>query len=178
MRRMRPFFYWLALVGFALSALVHLATFVGVNPQGIFPGVWVLHLGIFLVWVPAIFGAEKLGKWPTRGKLWGFLVEKGPRWMQVLCVILAVNAVFNFLFTGCVLNEGGGPGRIDGRPVLHHGGEVIRELTEEEFEKHQAYVVRVFSAIWLVFYLSAAMLLRARVQADLEQKREQEAERS
>jgi len=70
-------------------------------------------------------------------------------------------------------------GMADDLMLLYNNGlGILRKPYIEEFEKHQAYVVRVFSAIWLVFYLSAAMLLRARVQADLEQKREQEAERS
>ena len=36
--------------------------------------------------------------------------------------------------------------------VLHNHGDVIRELTDEEYERHEAYVFRGFSGHWLVFY--------------------------
>jgi len=73
---------------------------------------------------------------------------------------------FNFFYTGLVLNEGGVPARFDGRPALYNHGEVIRDLTEEEFPRHQAYLVRTFSGHWIVFYLGAAIMLRARLAAD------------
>jgi hypothetical protein len=38
-----------ALPGFTLAALVHVASLMGVDVQAIVPGVWLLHLGVFLV---------------------------------------------------------------------------------------------------------------------------------
>ena len=72
-------------------------------------------------------------------------------------------AVFNFCFTIFYLNEGGGPDRIKGDLVLHSHGRVIRKLTPEEFQIHQAYVVRTFSGHWMAFYSMSMTILYARL---------------
>jgi hypothetical protein len=72
--------------------------------------------------------------------------------MYIIIGLLLLNWVVNFglLF---VLNEGGVTSkRSDGTYTLSNHGEVIRELTENEFYQHKAYEERLFSGALMVFY--------------------------
>jgi hypothetical protein len=57
---MRRFFGILAVIGFLLSVIVHSLTFLGVDPQEDFRFVWLLHVEIFAVWIPAVIISKKM----------------------------------------------------------------------------------------------------------------------
>jgi len=46
----------------------------------------------------------------------------------------------------------------DGKYVLHNHGQVIRELSENEYEWQKAYILRGFSGHWMAFYLVPAIV--------------------
>ncbi len=144
----------LAALGLILGAAAHLLTFAGVNPQEI-PGIWLLHLGIFAVIVPAIFIGRSLGRDIGEVAIWQYYT---PRWLKTLTTLLFVYAFFNFFWSNS-LNEGGIPAELRGDLVLHNHGKVIRKLTPAEFAKHRAYSLRSFSGHWMVFYAAGLMLL-------------------
>ena len=152
----------LAGVGLVLSLVVHLSTFAGVNPEAAFPGVWGLHVGFLALWVPAILVARRRSIAAGPGSERSGIMEHAPRWLRAVCSVFFAYAFFNFFFTIFVLNRGGGPRVIDGRKVLHNHGKIIRELTDEEYERHQAYVARTFSGHWMLFYGVAAAMLYPR----------------
>jgi len=143
---------FIAVFGLIASALAHFSTFLGVNPQRAVPWVWMLHFLIFVVWIPAIASVRKTCSGCSRRDFWKTATRDAPRWMKAMCAVLFAYAFFNFFFTIFVLNEGGGPHEIDGKKVLSNHGRIIRALTDEEYELHQAYVVRTFSGHWMVFY--------------------------
>ena len=64
------------------------------------------------------------------------------------------------------LSKGGVPDVRDGKYVLHNHGQVIRELSEDEYELQKAYVVRGFSGHWMVFYLVPALVFWYRGASD------------
>src|SRR5262249_21139391 len=148
--------------------------FFGVNPthfwvNGIpFPAVWCLHFATIVMFVPAVI-AKCTDK---RNQPSEWINEFAPGWMQRAVQAFFVYAIFNFLFTILYLNECGGPDKLNGELVLQNHGHVIRQLTPEEFEKHEAYVVRTFSGHWMLFSSLALMLLvasdRARKASNLE----------
>ena len=72
--------------------------------------------------------------------------------MKALSVAIFIYAFFNFFYTIFALNEGGIPSIFAGKKVLESHGKIIRGLSDQEFELHQAYVVRTFSGVWLIFY--------------------------
>ena len=149
----------IAIAGLALSVIVHLLTFLGINPEKIFPGIWLLHIGIFVVWIPTVMVSKKLTNKSERKDFWKVATKDAPPWMKRLCMGLFVYAFFNFFFTIFVLNKGGVPGEINGEKVLHSHGKVIRKLSEEDYNLHQAYGVRTFSGHWMLFYGVAATVL-------------------
>lgn len=149
----------LAAVGLALSVAAHALTFAGVDPQREIPGVWLLHLGIFVIIVPTIFIGRRLSRDNGEVEFWQRITKNTPTWLHALTMILFVYTFFNFFYCTRYLNEGGVPSELRGELVLHSHGAVIRKLTPEEFERHRAYSVRGFSGHWMVFYAAGLMLL-------------------
>jgi hypothetical protein len=52
----------LAFVGLPLSVIAHVSTFVGVDLQDPVPAIWLLQVGIFVVFFPAVLVSPKKGK--------------------------------------------------------------------------------------------------------------------
>lgn len=88
--------------------------------------------------------------------VWDKFFANMPRWPRYIVKAFFVYAIVNFaLFF--LLSKSGTPDMRDGRYVLHNHGNVIRELSEDEYELQKAYVLRGFSGHWMVFYLTAAL---------------------
>lgn len=79
-------------------------------------------------------------------------MKHAPNWLKALSSALFIYAFIGFFYSVFALNEGAVPSIIGGQKVLESHGKIIRLLTEQEFELHQAYAVRAFSSIWLIFY--------------------------
>ena len=132
----------MALTGFFLSLFVHLTTFFGIDPAKDVPWVWVLHLGIFVVFIPMVFVQ---GLTP-RKDFWNKIFATMPRWARYTIKAFFAYALINFaLFF--FLSKGGTPDVRDGKYVLHSHGQVIRELSENEYEWQKAYVVRILRTL-------------------------------
>jgi len=152
-------FLVIAFVGFGLSVIAHGLTFVGINPQNAVPWIWVLHLGIFVVWIPTVLVSKKLTDQSKNKDAWKQAVKYSPAWMTKLCGVLFAYALFNFIFTMVALSGGGKPAVVNGEKVLRSHGKVIRKLTDEEYDRHQAHEVRLFSGHWMLFYGVASTVL-------------------
>ncbi len=150
---MRRAFSIFALTGFFSSLFVHLSTFFGIDPSKHVPWVWVLHLGIFVVFIPMLFVQGLTSK----KDFWSKIFAAMPRWARYTIKAFFAYAIINFaLFF--FLSQGGVPEVRDGKYVLHNHGQVVRELSENEYELQKAYVIRGFSGHWMVFYLVAAIV--------------------
>lgn len=160
-------FWLLAAAGFLLSAVMHTGTFIGVNFEAMMPFPFGLHVGIFIVLVPAFIASSKdlkktninFNQAGSQLEYWKRLTKFAPFWMRVLLMLLIPYALFNFFFTLFILKEGGGPSIIDGQKVLSSHGVVIRALSDEEFFTHILYELRLFSGHWMVGYATAWVLL-------------------
>ena len=151
---MNSLFGALAAFGFALSAAVHAAALFGVPVQDVIPFVLSLHVGIFIVLIPAIFAMRR-----ATDKGDPFALLRGmPRWTVGIFALLFVYAFTNFFaFTGA---SAGSPEIRDGQYVLMRKGKVIRTITAQEYVQGRANTLRVFSGHWMFFYaVSAAVLL-------------------
>src|SRR5262245_45802659 len=112
----------LALLGFALSVAAHVSALFGVDVQTRVAGVWLLHIGIFVVFVPMVFQLRSAGGSDVRALLRGI-----PVWPALLVVLLFVYALANFFVTF----GGAGPGTpaIRGNSfVLERKGVLIRQI--------------------------------------------------
>ena len=141
--------------GLSLSFISHFLTFFGINPQNVIPGIWMLHIGIFVVWLPTVLIAKK-----NRGKyIWQESIKFAPKWMITISKFLFFYMFFNFFFTIFVLQSGGSPNEINGKKILSNHGNIIKELTDEEYNRHNAYTVRTLSGHWMIFYCVAMTVL-------------------
>jgi hypothetical protein len=146
------FFLSLSLIGLILSAIVDIATTLGRNPEETFPAIWLLHIGLFVVIIPAIIFSKKI--FANSSELWNFC----PIWMKGAFLILAIGAYVNGYFADNALREGG-PGIIDGREVLENHGRFVRNLTHPEYELFKSYETRGFAGWWVIGYGAATLIL-------------------
>ncbi|HEV7243341.1 MAG TPA: hypothetical protein VGQ36_29215 [Thermoanaerobaculia bacterium] len=124
----------LALAGLLLSVATHVAALTGRSgPLGDFS--MVLHVGIFVVWIPAVFLAKDLARGSKSADLWKQTLRGAPAWVryanQALFIYTAVNF---FIFIGLADKNtpGGGMSAAD---------------------------VRGFSGHWMLFYATALSIL-------------------
>jgi hypothetical protein len=129
----------LAAVGFCVSVYFHIDTFLRHRavPEPLFG---LLHVGIFVVWFPAILVAQKRFRTVQRKDLWKALLKGSPDWLRyVVYAFSAYTGVMDFL-TFFVYS---GSRRQDD-PVLTSRG---------------------FSATWMMFYLIGLTILYGAARA-------------
>ena len=128
------FFVCLSAVGLVVSLWVHLGAVMGrrVAPEAFF---WILHVGIFVVWFPAIFVAQRLVGNVNRKDLWKVVLKDSPDWMRYMVYGFFGYAAVNFLFFMTKAPSGGGGA------------------------SPPAVVWRGFSGHWMAFYSAALAIL-------------------
>jgi DNA-directed RNA polymerase subunit RPC12/RpoP len=147
-------FILLAIVGLMLSVLAQVSTFFGVDLQDRFSYFWLLHIGIFVVWIPAVLLQPRAAK--RSGGKW---LAHAPRWSRAAMPLLIGYCVINFvLFVG---RADAGLPQTDGKGgyELRNHGRLVRTITAAEYHAQRAYEVRAFSSTWILFYGIAAMVL-------------------
>lgn len=173
---MKKTFFFVAIAGWLLGLMVHLLSIAGVNVIDKVPFVWVLHLGIFAVFIPAMVDlsgrpamkARRKADFRTRMQASGFykiVFSQTPTWLTMLTAAGFVYAVINFLWV--FSSFAGVPEIENGHYVLQNHGKLIKTLTEQEYHWHKAMELRGFSGHWLAFYgISAAILYPFKKQPD------------
>ncbi len=157
---------WFAAILLVVALIVHVSTFFEFDPLAAWPGVMFLHVAIFPPFIAAIWYASRFPE--AKSKNLDPVFESAPWWLRSLTVALLAYAILNFVVF-MHLNEGGGPIMRDGNYLLTSHGKVIRELTEAEYHRQQAYEVRGFSGHWMLFACASWTLLvgseRLRIRA-------------
>src|SRR4051812_37949706 len=89
-------FLALAVAGLVLSLIAHVSAILG-QPQPMGAAAWALHVGIFVVWPPALIASRRLAADPKR-KDYGRVDLRGcPRWVGWMTAGFFAYAVVNFL---------------------------------------------------------------------------------
>jgi hypothetical protein len=156
---MNKIFFKIASVGFALGLLVHLISLSGIYIGDKVPFVWLLHVGIFVVFIPAIFylnSNEEMKELKAKRRqnpirVYKIVFKNAPVAFKIILAFIFVYAMLNFMFF-MQQSEGGGPGISGGKYVLENHGTIIRELSQAEYFKFKANELRGFSGHWLIFY--------------------------
>jgi hypothetical protein len=164
---MKRFFFYFAATGWAVSLVVHLLSLAGVDVAATVPAIWVLQIGIFVVWLPAIVflqkdlrfrpGAFDRSSLRNPVKYLKLIFGNIPRPLIAIGVFGFFYAMVNFLVT--MLPMPGTPDIKDGHYILQVKGQVIKTLTESEYHALKARMMRGFSGHWLAFYGIAMCLL-------------------
>lgn len=138
----RPFlwlFAGLALIGLILSLFVHVNALMGNRMPSMF---WGLHVGIFVVWFPAVFVAQKRVGSTHRKDFWKAVLKGAPVWMRYM-----IYTFFFYAFASFFLFMGNAPDKTPG-------------------SLGSAIEWRGFSGVWMVFYSAAfAILYAAAIQS-------------
>jgi len=133
----RPFlwvFVLLSAIGLVVSLWVHLGAVTG---KRVAPGAFfvMLHVGIFVVWIPAVLVAQRLVGNTNRKDFWKVVLKGAPVWMRY-----TVYAFFAYAFVNFLLFMGGAPSSGSGM-------------------NPPPSVWRGFSGHWMVFYSAAFAIL-------------------
>lgn len=126
---------WIAAIGLALSLWVHIGAVMGlvVAPQALF---FMLHIGIFVVWVPTVITARTVR--PARPTdFWKGAFEGLPAWVRCCVYVFFVYAFVNFAL------------------FFAHPGERGQGMNPP------AATWRGFSGHWMLFYSAAFAVLYA-----------------
>lgn len=165
---MKKFLFYFAITGWSLGLIVHLLSLASYDIADKVPFVWVLHIGIFVVWIPTVFDLKKneeLNAYNKSGILnrmnpFGFfkiLFKQTPTWLSIIAFVGFFYAGINFMLF--LSSHQGTPDIEDGKYILQDHGRLIKTLTEQEYHRYNANEVRGFSGHWLAFYGMAAAVL-------------------
>jgi len=143
----------LATAEFALSLIVHMVAWGGVDVGQRHPQVWVLHVVIMLTWVAIIWRQLRRGR-PTPDGWSPSLPPWGVRLIQVSFAYALVNFVLYL-----VQSHGGGPDIEHGQYVLSSHGRVLQVLSEAGYHHYRALELRGVSGLGAFFSLYAALVL-------------------
>lgn len=161
--------FYLSIVLLIISAIVHIISAMGIYVEFFFDYFWILFIGIFAVFIPALLVQKKkpeLNKRMAPHKLFKILYKGKPKIMLFIAGFLFIYVILNF-FLFQIAAEGGTPEITDGRFVLEHRGEFIRYLTETEFYYMRANIVRFFTGFCLIFYFFGMSILWPDKKEDL-----------
>jgi hypothetical protein len=87
-------FIALSALGLILSILAHVASWLDLNvPEAAF----MLHIGIFVVWIPTVLIANSLTKNHDRKNFWKVVLRGAPKWAQSLMYGIFYYALVNFV---------------------------------------------------------------------------------
>ena len=126
----------LAWLGFGTSVFVHFSTYLTSTYHAYFAGSFLLHIGIFFVFIPMVMSI------PREQNNLTYIAKQLPRWAGILLLACGIYTFINW-FSFINLSEGGGPSIIDGQYVLQNHGQIIREITETEYEQFNFTVYRM-----------------------------------
>jgi hypothetical protein len=81
MKKLVAPFIGIAAVGLVLSLFVHVTALFGLS-NGLGGAAWGLHIGIFMVWIPAVFAAIRLTRSARQRDFWKVALRGCPSWMR------------------------------------------------------------------------------------------------
>lgn len=134
-------FMVLAACGLALSIVAHCMALAGVP----IPGgelVWGLHIGIFVVWIPAVLTSMQMTRHAKRKDFWKVALAGCPVWMRRAGYVLFVYAILNFIVFCAVTSN---------------------QPKQEQTGRARPSDVRGFSGHWMIFYGAAFAVFYSRI---------------
>ena len=165
---MRKIFFGLAVIGLIVGFIIHIANIIGVYIDGIIT--WLLTIGIFVVFRQAIillnkkpeFSYENIRKL-NAGPFYGVALKDSPRFLAIMAACFFFYNIIHFglsIYIDFSDNMNGYSAVITGdRYFIKNGAEIIKEITESEYNRIEYRRVRVISGFWLMFYSPAVAIL-------------------
>ena len=127
-----------AACGLALSLVVHLLSFFGIQFGGM-PLFIALHIGIFPLWIPVVLISMRMSGGMNRRGFWKDALSGCPSWMKYMTYGFLIYAVVNFAIFIILTSLHPPPKQISGAPP--------------------AVVLHGFSGHWMAFYSAGLAIL-------------------
>jgi hypothetical protein len=141
---------WFAATGLMLALIVHGLTFLPLNTAiEEFPVIWVLHLGIFVVFIPFFLAVMKAARSHLIRSWWSVF----PWWAIGVIFAAGIYLGANFTTSFVEPSKQGKPEIQNGQFVLVSREKTIHTISEQEYYLRRNYNVRGFSGHWIFFYL-------------------------
>lgn len=137
---------WLAIAGFCASLVVHVLALFGV-PSPFGAATWLLHAGIFVVWLPTVLVAQRLAKSVRQADLWKAILRGCPPWVRTGAYVVGGYAFVNFAVFAF-------------QTVTYAKGNIPENIEYRGFSGH-----------WMVFYFVGAAALYSASRLGLSQRR-------
>jgi hypothetical protein len=165
---MKKYLFYFALAGWVLGLTVHILSLANIDVTEKVPFVWLLHVGIFIVWLPVVFSLkenQKLKEHQQSGmsnrmnpfSSFKIIFRDTPTWLSIIAITGFFYAFINFILF--MTSQEGTPSIKEGQYVLHNHGQIIKTISEQEYHHFKANEVRGFSGHWILFYGVAAAVL-------------------
>jgi hypothetical protein len=147
---MKKCLFYFAAIGWVSGLAIHLLSIFNFHLLDKMPLAGILHAGIFVVWIPAIFEIRKMQQAPENANfdLKKKILHDKPAWLKVIAIASFFYAGINFAIF--FLTNYGVP---DIKFIQQE-----RVVTDYEYLQYHASRLRGFSGHWLAFY-SAAMII-------------------
>jgi hypothetical protein len=152
---------YLAICLFLVSTLFHvLSYFPSLRTSNDFL-IFLLTIGVFPTFILAIKSNDAFVKSTNTEDFKTYIINKIPPKLKVFIVLVVVYVFFNF-FSLIFLNSGLTPNIIDEKYFLGDS----REITEEQYYKHKAYLFRGISGHSILFQLISITILNISLRKD------------
>lgn len=143
----------LGFLGFLCSLFVHILSLLKMNPEEYIPFAWFLHIGIFVVFAPAIFIMKEMYG-TTRLDIRDF-----PLKYNIILFPMMLYTGINF-FSSFKDNTRNVSYKNGTYLYKERGGESkVHIITKKEYDAEKAKTFRGFSGHWMLFYLAATFML-------------------
>jgi hypothetical protein len=138
----------LAAPGFLLGICIFIASFFGLTMDKLGSRAVLLHLGIFVLFLPlAIFERRSGGVNSFAGR---------PRWVVRSTQVLGLLCVVMF-FAFLALSHAASPEIINGAYVLNNHGKIVGYISEKDYLFLKGRELRLFASGWVFFYYTIMM---------------------
>jgi len=165
---MRFFLFYFAVIGWTIALIVHILSLFDIDSTEKFPYLLLLHVGIFVVWLPAILKIKKnkvLEEYKKNNTIkrinpipfFKVLSKNTPKILTTIAICSFFYAFINFILF--FLSNPGQTTIIEGHYFLTNKGQIIKTLTQQQYHHYNALNVRGFSGHWMLFYSLAALIL-------------------
>ena len=134
----------IALIGLLLSIAVDAAALSGIDVESAVPHVWMIQVGLFVVWVPLVFSTQRQGIDVKQIK------KTTPRWLIILGILLSAYFGVGIVQRAQWMFEGN-PEIRNGKYVLA-GYSGVREITAAQYRAAKIDEFRFSSSGWMEFY--------------------------
>jgi len=153
-----------SIIGWTIALIVFVISFFGINLSNTIPCVWLLHVGVFIVFAPAIYFAKDnprvlIYEDNDEGISLTPFFKNAPILILAMIFLSIIFAIYGFMSSS--ISNNGNLEFVNGNYILKNE-EIIKSITVTEYNKLKAGVWKSFSGMWLIFY-SISILIFCRL---------------